>query len=139
MSTANKVMEDPSSQEKQDSFIRSLQEVLDSLHHIQSVLGTEIDITSEDETPPPPRHGFAHLRRSRSPDKEVTPAQERTRNMKQAQAKPLYIGSLGANRGQSATIAEQQVKGDQTFVVVVVVVCLFVCLFLVVVLEGCDY
>lgn len=108
MSTANKVIEDPSSQEKQNSFIRSLQEVLDSLHSIQSVLGTEIDITSEDEeTPPPPRHGSTHLRRSRSPDKEGTSVQEQMtrRNMK----RPQYIGSLGAHRGQSARIEEQQV------------------------------
>lgn len=111
MSTANKVMEDPSNREKQNRFLNSLQEVLDSLHNIQSVLGTEIDITSEDdEAPPPPHQGSAHFKPAHIPDKSVS-VEERMlrRNVKRVHSKPQYIGTLGSKRGQG-TSTEQKVR-----------------------------
>lgn len=103
VSTANKIMEDPLNRERQDAFMNSLQEVLDSLHSIQSVLGTEIDITleSEEDTPPTPHQD--HTPRGRdysSPDGKGLPAQE--------QKRARYIGSLGSVRGRTRGKEEEE-------------------------------
>ena len=90
--------------------MNSLQELLTCLHNIQSVLGTEIDVSSGEEgdedgfslsPSPSPEKRPSPARRSLSPRRQRETAEERMAR-RRVQSKPQYIGSLGAAKGRTS-------------------------------------
>lgn len=107
------LIKEPANQERQKSFLKSTENVLHCLQHIQSVLDVEIDITSEEEedisyssqsspTPLQSQGGGIGTRMT---------AQERLtkRNVNRTQSRPQYIGRLGSSRPRTLN-RDQQVR-----------------------------
>lgn len=92
------VISNPSSQKTQDQFIRSLRELLEGIHDIQSVLSSGIDVPQEGDEADSGEEDVDVFIPKSSTQSKLTPAQERMlkRNIERLKNQPRYIGSLGA-------------------------------------------
>ncbi len=108
VSMANKMLENVSRKDSRQQFVNSLKEVLGCLHEIRSVLGTEIDIPSEEEddeeryNSPSPYQKSMPLQAHDDSSKSRT-AEERMigRNVKRVKTKGRYIGRLGPRNSEA--------------------------------------
>ena len=109
LTLANKVVSNPSSQSTVNEFVRSLRELLSSIHDIQEELSRGIDVP-EDEVD-------AEMEEDSDPETatHATTAQERMmrKNLERLRSQPRYIGGLGKRilpTPMTATGESQQVR-----------------------------
>lgn len=114
VSTANRLIEAPTVKERRQHFLNSLQEVLNCLQNIQEVLGSEIDITSEEEEESVPSSVSSQplVQEPHLHEKHATTAEEQMmkRGVAHTQPKPKYIGSLGRHNRERNK--EQHVRSN---------------------------
>ena len=95
LTLANKVASNPSDQATVNEFVRSLRDLLSSIHDIQEELSRGIDVPDQDEDEVDV--GMEEDLDSMATTTSATTAQERMmkKNLQRLRSQPRYIGGLG--------------------------------------------